>query len=225
MLGRGLLAREVRQAPRNYRRTVIFASGVSSSLERDPLAYIRENILLSRAIRLGRPLVYFGSLSSGPVNRNRYYQHKFKSERRITRASPKNRIINLPQVFGIGGNPDNLINLFLHKLLEGKRPPITEDALRFVLPANLIPALAAPRIGKSVSIVHNFPISPAHLLSILDSEVTGHKAFFKNRPKYNGNMAIRISELRKRRKLIVLREITLERIERELRSYVRKKRS
>src|SRR5260221_126460 len=81
-------------------RTVIFASGVSNSLESDPRAFAREQVLLEEARRTNPEalLVYFSTCNIEDADRKNahYARHKFAMESFLEKSPGKWLIFRLP---------------------------------------------------------------------------------------------------------------------------------
>jgi len=99
--------------------TVIFASGVSNSLETRSSEFEREHSLL-RELQSGDPkrLVYFGSCGVTVENGELtpYMKHKRLMESLVL-SSAGGLVLRLPQVVGAMGNPNTLSN-FIHDRIE-----------------------------------------------------------------------------------------------------------
>ena len=227
VFGRGLLSAQLKGQTKGFGKAVIVAAGVSDSSELQFSAFLREQILLTKALRLGRPVIYFGSLGAEPLSEVRYYRHKYRAERRIIRASKRNWVFCLPQVFGQAGNSHTLVNYFFSKIAEGKLPPLQSNVFRLLIPVSYIPHLSAAfsnsSLGRRVSVLHNAALTPGHLLAILKSEYTGSAVMAPRDSPFARAFALRRSEREKGRRAYVLRLVNLERLESELRAYVRAK--
>lgn len=229
VFGRGLLASQFKLTPKSLRNGVIVAAGVSNSSEVNFSAYLRENILLTKALRIGSPVIYFGSLGAKPLANNRYYRHKYLTEKRVIKASKRNWVFCLPQVFGVAGNRNTLVNFFYEMLAEGKLPEIERDVYRLLIPASLTIGLSSafshPKLGRRVSVVHNAPLTPEQLFRILEYEYRGLAPPKLTTPKFFDGSSLRRRELLKGRRLLHMRNLGLATLENELRAYVREKKS
>lgn len=228
VFGRGLIARQLSRNSKGFGRSVIVASGVSNSSELQPSAYLREHMLLTKALRLKRTVLYFGSLGAGPLASSRYYRHKFRTEMRVAKASRRNRVFCLPQVFGPAGNQHTLVNFFFSKLQKDERPTLQKGAFRLLIPVRLISdfsrALPHAAIGGRLSVIHNIPLAPERLLAILESEMTGNALPASQGVQFTKGFALRRAERAKGRRPHVLKSFKRDHLESELRAYVRSKR-
>lgn len=143
IVGSGMMAKAF-AAFEQDRRVVIFASGVSNSLETSPAAFQRERDLLLRA-RTAHPnalLVYFGTCSVYDPDRHDtpYVRHKQEMESLLEASSGPWLVLRLPLALG-PGHRGRTLGRFLHEhILNGKpfevwagstRYPIdVEDVLR-----------------------------------------------------------------------------------------------
>lgn len=114
---------------------VIFASGVSNSLETDPAAFDRERKLLKR-IRAEHDralLVYFGTCSVDDPERRHtpYVQHKLAMESELAACQGPWLVLRVP--LAIGRNPrSRTLAQFLHdQIMRGKPFEVWEGAARF----------------------------------------------------------------------------------------------
>jgi len=119
IIGKGLLARSFEPHFGKDPETVIFASGVSNSLETRSSEFEREHSLL-RELQSGDPkrLVYFGSCGVTVENGELtpYMKHKRLMESLVL-SSAGGLVLRLPQVVGAMGNPNTLSN-FIHDRIE-----------------------------------------------------------------------------------------------------------
>lgn len=120
---------------RDRAEIVIFASGVSNSLESDPVAFNREKALLerTRADHPGALLVYFGTCSvEDPERRDTpYVQHKLSMESLLAAFPGPWLILRVP--LAIGRNPGSrTLARFLHERIGRGEPfEVWEGAARF----------------------------------------------------------------------------------------------
>ena len=105
VVGNGMMA-EAFSTFRNNDRVVIFASGVSNSLEKDPVAFIREkNLLLrTREENAEKLLVYFGTCSVDDPDRRDtpYVRHKLEMEELLANSAGSWMVLRLPLAIGPG---------------------------------------------------------------------------------------------------------------------------
>jgi dTDP-4-dehydrorhamnose reductase len=134
VVGDGMIARAF-AAFRGSADIVIFASGVSNSLETNPAAFEREAKLLKQ-VRMAHPsalLVYFGTCSvDDPERRDTpYVQHKLQMESALAAAEGPWLVLRVP--LAIGRNPrSRTLAQFLHeRIVHGQPFEVWEGAARF----------------------------------------------------------------------------------------------
>ncbi len=122
IVGRGLIATAFERCPELA--GVIYAAGVSNSVNADPHEFERDWARLSDALSTypGAPVfVYFSTCSiddKGTLGSN-YVRHKIAMEALV--AAHKNYlIIRLPQVAGWSDNPHTLLNYMHGKIVRGE---------------------------------------------------------------------------------------------------------
>jgi hypothetical protein len=144
IVGKGLLAQAFEPMFGNDPDVVVFASGVSNSLETHAAAFARERALLSRYLDAApRRLVYFGSCGviASTEGHTPYMEHK-KTMEALVLASPGGLVLRLPQVVGPTNNAHTLPNYLRDRILAGEHFTVWEHAER-----NLIDIEDVARIG------------------------------------------------------------------------------
>jgi hypothetical protein len=132
VVGNGLLASGFSDF--NLDKYIIFASGVSDSSEYRQSEFDREIKLLQYYIENfnERTFVYFNSILTKSNINTPYYNHK----RRIVNILMKYndyKIYNIPQVYGIKGNKNNIINYFIYCVLNNKEVFIQKNTYRSII--------------------------------------------------------------------------------------------
>jgi len=119
IIGAGLLASAFAEEFSKKSDTVIFASGVSNSQERNVSAFVREKSLLERVLTGEERIVYFStcSLYDPELRDTPYIQHKHEMEE-LVRRSPNFVIFRLPQVIGKTSNTKTLGNFIYNNIIE-----------------------------------------------------------------------------------------------------------
>jgi len=95
---------------------IIFASGVSNSLETNEKEFELEKELIYKSLDKNKTLVYFSSAICYDKNKEKYIDHKREIEKLIRDKSENFIIIRLPQVIGNGGNKNTLINFLVNRI-------------------------------------------------------------------------------------------------------------
>jgi hypothetical protein len=134
VVGNGMMGRAF-SAFRDRAGVVIFASGVSNSLETEPVAFDRERELLKRVRTENRQalLVYFGTCSvHDPERRDTpYVRHKLEMESVLAAGEGPWLVLRVP--LAIGRNPGSrTLAQFLHdRVVRGLPFEVWEGAARF----------------------------------------------------------------------------------------------
>ena len=112
IVGHGLIATAFKHSIFDSAHYVVFASGVSNSMESDPRAYVREMDLLDQYIAKNKTLIYFSTTSVfDPTKKDSaYIRHKLNIEHRIAEQAASYLIVRLPILVGRTTNPNTLIN-------------------------------------------------------------------------------------------------------------------
>ena len=121
IVGSGMIAKAFKEYG-NSNKVLIFAKGVSNSLETKKEEFERETALLLETIEKyrDRTLVYFGTCSAldSQNNYNAYIEHKVKMENIIQENCKNYFIFRLPQVVGKATSP-TLINFLATHIKNG----------------------------------------------------------------------------------------------------------
>jgi nucleoside-diphosphate-sugar epimerase len=117
IIGNGMLAKAFKGAAITSRELVLFASGVSNSLEEDKIEYDRELDLVNDHLKSNYSFVYFSScsLEDSSLSGTKYVLHKKKIENIIISRGDY-FIFRLPQVVGFTKNTNTLANFLYNKI-------------------------------------------------------------------------------------------------------------
>lgn len=152
IVGTGLLARAFARYAEND-DVVIFASGVSNSLEVNPSAFARERLLLDQAFTTNiRHLVYFGScgvVSQDEEALSPYMRHKKRMEEHVI-GHPGGMVLRLPQVVGKTGNPNTLTNFIRDRILADQAFTVWAKAERNLIDIDDIVAIGSTAIDHGL---------------------------------------------------------------------------
>jgi nucleoside-diphosphate-sugar epimerase len=117
VIGNGMIANRFSEyADKNI---TVFASGVSNSSETDSENFKREETLLKHALKHPtETFIYFSScdVDNPSVNAKPYYQHKLNMEKIVASSTQSYCIFRLPQVVGMHGNKNTLINFLVDRI-------------------------------------------------------------------------------------------------------------
>lgn len=134
VVGHGMMARAF-SVFRDRAEIVIFASGVSNSLESDPVAFDREAALLeqTRADHSGALLVYFGTCSVDDPERRKtpYVQHKLRMESLLVASSGPWLVLRVPLAIGRNPGGRTLAQFLYERIVRGEAFEVWEGAARF----------------------------------------------------------------------------------------------
>lgn len=152
IIGNGLLARSF--APRFAADPdiVIFASGVSNSLESDAAQFDRESALLHGTLsRCDGRLVYFSSCGAGELAAapTPYMQHKARMEAAVL-SSDRGLVLRLPQVVARTENPHTLTNFIRDRILGDEPFTVWSGAERNLIDIEHIVAIGSHLITDGI---------------------------------------------------------------------------
>lgn len=136
VVGNGLLA-SVFSDYQNVNDTIIFASGVSNSIENRKEAFQRELQLLKDTV-LNNPrkrIVYFSTFSivDPTVNERPYVKHKVEIENFIKQNCNSFIIFRVSNVVGSRGNKNTILNYFVDAILNEKNITVWKNAERNII--------------------------------------------------------------------------------------------
>lgn len=145
IVGKGLLARAFEPHFGADPDVIIFASGVSNSLETRPQEFAREAAMLRELMNDDvKRFVYFGSCgaTARESEHTHYMRHKRAMETLVLTA-PHGLVLRLPQVVGHTGNSHTLTNFLRNHIVAGEHFTVWARAER-----NLIDVDDIARIGS-----------------------------------------------------------------------------
>ena len=134
LIGNGLMANAFLEYANNE-NIIIFASGVSNSLETRKELYKREEDLIKKCLEenYNKIFVYFSSIFQPVVNKQDYMHHKMQMEILIQSLAKKFIILRLPQVIGKGGNSNTLVNFIVNKLKKDEIIDVYKNTYRSLI--------------------------------------------------------------------------------------------
>lgn len=122
IIGNGMLARAFKDTNLS-KDTILFASGVSNSVETRISEFDREKALLKQTIQNhpDKKLIYFStcSINDAAVKDRMYVKHKLLMENHIAENCAKYLICRISNVVGKNGNPHTLINYLYNCITQG----------------------------------------------------------------------------------------------------------
>ncbi len=169
IVGSGMMARAF-AAFGPDRRTLIFASGVSNSLESDPAAFRRERELLehTRAAHPAALLVYFGTCSVHDPDRRDtpYVRHKLAMESLLERLGGDWMVLRLPLAIGPSHRSPTLAQYLHDRISRGEPFEVWANAIRYPIDvddarriAERLVADPAARNRRIEVALRSFPVS------------------------------------------------------------------
>jgi nucleoside-diphosphate-sugar epimerase len=161
IVGKGLLAKAFEQRFGDNRDVVVFASGVSNSLETRPSEFAREETLLRELLaRRACRFVYFGSCGAAAdePKLTAYMRHKRAMESLVLSA-PQGLVLRLPQVVSRAENPHTLTNFLRDHIVAGEHFTVWARAERNLIDIDDIVSIAIHLIQE----LPKEPPFPSHL--------------------------------------------------------------
>lgn len=136
IIGSGLIASEFFDLEENN-SIVIFASGVSNSLETKNEKFKREEQLITNTINKynNSLFVYFStcSINDNTINQRPYVLHKLKMEDLIINSAENYLIVRLSNIVGKGGNKNTLFNYLVNAIKDNSNIHLWKNASRNIL--------------------------------------------------------------------------------------------
>lgn len=149
IVGKGLLAQAFEAQFGSDSDIVIFAAGVSNSLETSTEEFSREDTFLRQALAGGaKRLVYFGSCGviATEAAASLYMQHKKRMEALVL-SSAHGLVFRLPQVVGVTNNSHTLTNFLRDRILSGEHFTVWGRAERNLIDIDDVVAIGASLAG------------------------------------------------------------------------------
>jgi len=173
IIGKGLLGKAFEKY-RSSEDILIFASGVSNSLEQKSGAFLREEVLLKEFLGNRDALfVYFGTCSVYDPSRNTsaYVQHKLRMEEIIKGSGNSFAIFRLPQIVGHCSNQSTVLNYFYHNIATGKPFDLWGNAIRYLVDIDdVVRFVSFVLDGKRPScLTHNLVTKPCKVSDLVAS--------------------------------------------------------
>ena len=170
IVGQGFMARAFAPRFNDDPDTVIFASGVSNSLETSTTNFERERSLLENLLARGaRRFVYFGScgVSTEDAGLTPYMKHK-KSMESMVLSSAGAVILRLPQVVGVARNSHTLTNFIRDRILSGEHFCVWSGAERNLVDIEDVVAIGTALIENAGVEPQLFSIAARQSLPMLE---------------------------------------------------------
>ncbi len=135
IIGNGMIAKAMRKIDRDD--LLIFASGVSNSLENNIKSYIREYKLLQETIIKypSKKIIYFSTCSiyDSSKKNDTYVNFKVKIERFIKINAQNYIIFRIGNIISEGGNPNTLINFLTRSIVNNIKFTLFTGTKRLII--------------------------------------------------------------------------------------------
>lgn len=182
VVGSGLLATTFSHYATNN-NVIIFASGVSNSTTKDPIAFKRELDLLDHYLDADKTFIYFSTISvhDPDLSETPYIQHKLHIEHLIAERCSSYIIFRLPILLGRSNNPHTLCNFIHNQIINQKTITVYKKACRYIIDVDDLKTHLSAMIdsGKytnsTIDINYNNAISIPELIHIYE-QTLGIKA-------------------------------------------------
>lgn len=177
IIGNGMLANSLR--PFDEENIIVFASGVSNSLERKDSEFDREILLLRSTVEKfpNKKLIYFSTCSIYDLSKveSPYVMHKLKVEEIISKICPQYTIFRVGNAVGSGGNPNTLINFLENSIRNGQMISLHNKARRVLIGVNDIANLVSQNLesfeNKIVNVVYPHQFQLIEVVSTLEKHL------------------------------------------------------
>ncbi len=171
IIGKGLLARAFEPHFGTDSSVVVFASGVSNSLETRPVEFERERSLLCKLLDSdAKRFIYFGScgVTAQDAELTAYMKHK-QSMEALVLSSANGLVFRLPQVVGRTDNSHTLTNFLRDRIISGEHFTVWARAERNLVDIDDIVRIGAALATDTVS--HGKVVSIAAMKSLLMPDI------------------------------------------------------
>ncbi len=177
IIGNGMLANSLR--PFDEENIIVFASGVSNSLETKESEFDREILLLRSTVEKfpNKKLIYFSTCSIYDLSKveSPYVMHKLKVEEIISKICPRYTIFRVGNAVGSGGNPNTLINFLENSIRNGQVISLHNKARRVLVGVDDIANLVSQNLeifeNKIVNVVYPHQFQLIEVVSTLEKHL------------------------------------------------------
>ena len=171
IIGKGLISKSLTDSFVDNKDILIFASGVSNSTETNEEVFRTERNLLDSTIKKNpdKKIVYFSSIFVKNKLKVPYYIHKKNMEKLIKKKSKNYLIIRLPQVIGLGGNQNNLINFLVKKIDKSETIYIEKKTYRAIIDIDDLKKIVIYLLKTKKKIVNIYGFERVEVIEIVDT--------------------------------------------------------
>lgn len=150
VVGNGLVANALRDFE-NDDSILVFASGVSNSVNPQQDDFEREKELLLSFSKSNKRLVYFSTCSifDFSLKQSAYVIHKINMEQIVKATFKKFLILRLPTLIGNTGNPITFFNYFKIQIEQKQTLNVNEKAIRYLFDA--------AHLNPILKVLRNYP--------------------------------------------------------------------
>ncbi|MEO5777859.1 MAG: NAD-dependent epimerase/dehydratase family protein [Flavobacterium sp.] len=175
IIGNGLIAKTFHDF--DNMDTVIFASGVSNSLETDKNSFLREVNLVEQTLEANKKslFVYFSTCSVYDSSKaaSHYVSHKLFIENLIKEKAKKYLILRVSNAVGKQGNPNLLLNYLFKKAIDKDEIVIQKNAKRNLIDVEdlkqiTINIINQNIINRTVNLAYLFNFSIIDIVSAIE---------------------------------------------------------
>ncbi len=134
VIGNGLMANAFKKFNKDD-SIIIFASGVSNSLQTSDEEFKREKVLLQSCFSKNARLVYFStcSVADDSIQHTKYILHKLEMENLIKEKQDSYLILRLPNVVGKSANPHTLTNFINNRIVSSNPFQVYSHSCRYLI--------------------------------------------------------------------------------------------
>jgi len=172
IVGNGLIAKAVESC--NTGDVILFASGVSNSVDPIQADFDREEKLLLGHLGFEKRFIYFSTVSIEDPDSNSkpYIQHKIRMENLVKANSDNYLILRLPNMASVRGNANTLFPYFYQALMENRKVVIKSSAYRYLLTEQQLNAMLSQLLleniqNRTVNCIHGEPFLVEEIYQML----------------------------------------------------------
>lgn len=152
---------------------IIFASGVSNSLETDESKFEREINLLNKTLFQmpeNAKIVYFSSINifDPSLQTNRYVLHKKAIEEIIKNHTTLYYIFRVPILISKSENPHTLINFLINKIKNDEELNIYKNAIRYFINSEDLQMIISLILKKNLLTFGSYNVFCTNAVSIIE---------------------------------------------------------
>jgi len=211
IVGNGMIATKFKRYE-DQDDVLIFASGVSNSSETKDISFLRELEMVKSCLDnfSDKRFIYFSSCSLEDIELKNtpYHLHKKNIEELIQQNSPNYLIFRLPNIIGVQGNDETLVNYFIKKIKNSEEFEIWKNATRNIVAIDDLFKIASHIIdnhlynNKLINLAYDRSVSVIDLVTVIE-DLLGISAIYLIKNKGVG-LSIDNTEVRE-----VMRELKI----------------